>query len=186
MHHLKLFLTFGFAAVAVAAFAAPASATTPTSPKGTVYTGIIEGKSENLSLDSGFVTVTCGKSTAKAQVVQHGSSITAGSQLSNLTFSECNFAVHARKGGTTEVHSKGTFTSSGMDVVVTSSVGECIFTTTNTDLGTATSSEETGGNSVIDFNSAKIPRTAGNFLCGSYGTLTGSYTITTPSTVFLD
>jgi hypothetical protein len=61
-------------------------------------------------------------------------------------------------------------------------VGECVFTFNGTQIGTLTS----GNPAKLDVSSAKIPRTGGNFLCGSSGTWTGSYTVNTPSSLYVD
>lgn len=186
MNHLKMTCLVAVVAAGLTAFAAPASATTPTSPEGTTYTGTVKGESNNVTLHGAFVSVKCGHSTAEASVSQHGSSITAGSKVTSLTFTECNYAATVSNGGSTEVHANGAYTSTGISVTVHTSVGSCIFTTNATQLGIGTDTKATGSNAEIDFNSAKIPRTGGNFLCGSSATLTGNFTITTPSTLFLD
>lgn len=186
MKNLKLLCLTAIVAAAFTALTAPASATTPTSPEGTTYTGTVKGESSNVTLDGAFVTVQCGHTTAEASVSQHGPSVTAGSKVTSLTLSECNYNVTVSSGGTTEVHANGAYTSTGISATVHTSVGSCVFTTNATRLGTGTDTEATGGNAEIDFESAKIPRTGGNFLCGASGTLTGSFTVTSPSTLFLD
>lgn len=186
MNHVKTICLAAVVAAWLTALAAPASATTPTSPEGTTFTGTAKGESNNVTLHGAFVTVKCNHSTAEAQVSQHGSSVTAGSKVTSLTFSECNYWVTVSSGGSTEVHANGAYTSTGINISVHTSVGSCVFTTNGTQLGTGTDTKATGGHAQIDFTSAKIPRTGGTFLCGSSATLTGNYTITTPTTLFLD
>lgn len=181
--------TFGVAVVAITALAAlvaPAAATTLTSPEGTAYTSTVEATATNMEMDGAWVTVKCGHSSGKATIEQHGSSIAAGGPLTNLTMTECNYTVTVKNAGSVQVEAGGTLKSTGGEVSIATSVGTCVFTTNGTDVGTGTGTKSTGGHAVLDINSAKIPRTGGNFLCGSSGTLTGSYTITTPATLFLD
>ncbi|HXR61107.1 MAG TPA: hypothetical protein VN732_07270, partial [Solirubrobacterales bacterium] len=121
-------------------------------------------------------------------------------------FGGCNFPVTVIKKGSLEVHPikkpeagkaheactaaqgdtcTGTLTSSGTEVTIATSVGSCIFTTSNTSIGLLTPTPDTGGHATLDINSP-IPRTGGNFLCGSTATWTGNYTVVTPSTLYLD
>jgi hypothetical protein len=191
MKYLKM---LGLAAVAVASlmtFAATASATTLTSPNGTTYTGNLQAESGVLSWDGAFSTITCKNSTLGGTAESHGAATTVGVKLSSLTFTECNFPFTVGKPGSLEIHTEGatangngTITWSGMELAMHTSVGTCIFTTSNTHIGTLTGSDV--GKAQWDINATKIPRTGGNFLCGSSSTLTGSYTITTPSTLTVD
>jgi hypothetical protein len=160
-----------------------------TSPKGTSYTSTIKAESEGAtSLDGIFTTVTCNKSTAEGKIETH-SPTSAEGKLSSLTFAECNFPVSVLKPGSLKIHAAegatGTTTSSGAEISINTSVGTCVFTTNATDVGTITDTDTTGSNATLDINEAKIPRTAGNFLCGASGTWTGSYKITTPSTLYV-
>jgi hypothetical protein len=197
MKYPKMFGLLALAVVALAAFVASASATTATSPKGTVYTGTYRALAEGTtSLDGTFVTVSCGASEVEGKVEQHGAGVTTTGKISKLTFSECNFPVTVIKTGTLEAHATkvesnnadGTLTSTGFEVSIETSVGKCIFSTNGTDVGTGslTGSSTTGGNATLDVKSASIPRTGGSFLCGSSGTWTGSYKVVTPSTLYID
>jgi hypothetical protein len=189
---MKFTKILGLMAVAVAAlmaFAATASATTLTSPSGTTYTSTIKASSEGAtSLEGAFVTVTCQKSNVEGKVEKHGSGVTAGGNISTLTFTECNFPTTVVKKGSLEIHSagsgNGTLTGSGSEISIETSLGTCVFTTSSTKLGTLTGS--TSKNATLDIESAAIPRTGGSFLCGSSGTWTGSYSVTTPSTLTVD
>lgn len=192
MKTLKM-LALACGAVAILAiFAAPASATQLTSPNGTVYTGEVKGTSTNLKWDGSFVTLECGHSAWGGKVENHGAAVTAKVGLTSLTFTGCNYTYTVLRPGFFEFHTdtsavndgNGTLTWTEAEISVATSVGTCIFTTNNTDVGTVTGSDV--GNAVLDIASAKIPRTGGNFLCGSSSTLTGTYTITTPSTLTVD
>ncbi len=196
MKYLKMLGLLAVAAAALMAFAGSAAATVATSPKGTVYTGKYVATSSNSELHGSFVTVKCGHSLVEGKVEQHGAGVTTKGPVTYLDFTECNYVVLIHSAGTLEAHATaingtnadGTVTSNGAKIELQTSVGTCIFTTNSTDIGTGTltSSDTTGGNAVLDVSSAKIPRTGGNFLCGSSGTWTGSYTVTTPSTLYID
>ncbi len=197
MKYIKMLGLLAVAATALMAFAGTATASTATSPKGTVYTGTYKAEVEgSVKLDGTFVTVQCNQSTIEGQVEQHGANVTTGGKITSMTFSECNYAVTVLRNGTLEAHqtgskgfdADGTVTSTGLEFTLHTSVGICTFTTNNTDVGTGTltSSDTTGGNATLDIATSKIPRTAGNFLCGSSGSLTGSYKVVTPSTLYID
>jgi ribosomal protein S27E len=180
----------GFAtAMAMLSFVATAVASPLTSPAGAPYTSTIKATSTNWKIDGSFVTVECSDSSLEGKVESH-SSTSASGKLSSLAFSGCNYTVTVLKPGSLEIHtseaSPGTITSSGAEVSIHTSVGTCTFTTSNTDIGTLTDSSETGGTAALDLNSAKIPRTGGNFLCGEFGTSTGGYEVTTPTTLYVD
>jgi hypothetical protein len=191
MNRLKM-LGLGIAAATfLLAFAGTAAATSLTSPAGTIYTGTIKAESEGpTSLHGTFATVTCGKSVVEGKVEQHGSAITAEGKVSSLTFSECNYPVTVKKSGTLVVHSLenglGTLTSTGAEIVIHTSVGECVFTTSGTPIGTLTDSSITGGNATLDIGSVSIPRTGGTMPCGIRGNWTGSYRVSSPSALYLD
>lgn len=189
MKHLRM-----LALVVAAAFLAPAtaSATQMTSPSGTVYTNKIQAESGTLEWHGSFTTIKCGKSVLSANIETHGSSVTAKGAVTSWTFSECNFPFKVLKAGTLEFHTansavndgNGTITSSSMELTTETSIANCIFTTSNTDLGILTGSDV--ANAKWDINSATIPRTGHSVFCGSSSTLTGSYTVTTPSTLTVD
>src|SRR6186997_1262542 len=207
MRYVKILSLLAVVAAAAMAFAATASATTLTSPTGTTYTGTIHAHSEGATeLVGSFSTVKCGKSTVHGLVERHGTGVTAGGKITaktGLTFEECNFAPTVLAPGELEVHAvtstgaactggagtycTGTLTSKGAKVKVITSVGECVFDTgTGTHIGVLTPTNDTKGHATLDINSSNIPRTEGNFLCGTSATWKGSYTITTPSTLWIN
>jgi hypothetical protein len=185
MKYIKTLGLLAVAAAALMAFAGTASATYLTSTGGA--TPSITATAGPTSLDGAFSTVTCQSSEVASAVGAHGAGVPASGKVTTLDFRECNFpvTVDPAKMGTLSVHGttttgNGTLTSSGAEVAIHTSVGTCVFTTSNTDIGTVTGSNITGGHAVLDIT-GKIPRTGGNFLCGSSGTWTGSYTITGPN-----
>ena len=181
MKYVKMLGLLAMAAAALMAFAGTASASTLTSPKGTTYTGNITATSTNSKLHGSFVTVECSHSEAKGKVEEHGA-VDAGGKVSSLTFTGCNYVTTVTATGKLNINSSNAVFSSGAVIHVHTSVGTCTFTTNATQVGTLTE----GAGATLDINSAKIPRTGGNFLCGSSGTMTGNYTITTPSSLYLD
>ncbi|HMI81370.1 MAG TPA: hypothetical protein VK480_06235 [Solirubrobacterales bacterium] len=197
MKYVKLLGLLAIAAATLMAFAGTASATTATSPKGTVYTGTYKGEAEGQTTLHGPVTITCGQSTVEGSVEQHGSGVTTVGKVSSLTFTECNNHITVLKTGTLEAHATvsgdnadGTLTSTGAEISIQlTSLGiTCIYGTNNTDIGTGTltSSTTTGGNATVDVASAAIPRTGGSIFCGSSGIWTGSYKVVNPSTLYID
>ena len=107
-----------------------------------------------------------------------------------MHFIWCNREVLVLKNGFFEIHglgdATGTVTSTGAEIKIQTSGGECIYTTSNTDVGTLTGSNITNGTAYVDVNSAPIPRTCGSFLCGSTAKWTGAYTIVAPDPLFVD
>lgn len=193
MRYIKMIGLTALAVVAAMALAATASATTLTSPKGELYTGKLVAQSGEITVH-GVATYSCGESKAEGEVAQHGASITASGPLTKWTLSQCSTHVTVLKLGTVTIHplegspGDATVTVSGTQVTseATSMGMSCLYETNETDLGVLTGSATTGGNAVLDINSALIPRTGHSIFCGSSGTLTGSYTITTPSTLYID
>jgi hypothetical protein len=176
------------AAVAVFwACAATATATVAVTSEDEIYTGEIVASSSNSELDGAFVTVKCGSSQVKGAIETHGEGIAASGAVSSLTFSSCNYTVTVTSTGTLAAtatsEGNGTLVSTGAAVSIATSIGTCVFTTNNTAVGSLTGSTST--NATWDLNSSKIPRTGGNFLCGSSGTWTGNYTVTTPEALAL-
>ena len=187
MKHLKLLWIAAIAMAAATAFAAPAFATVATSPAGTTYTGTLKGSGE-ASFDGAFVTINC-TSILEGVIESHGAGVTGKGKSTKWENLNCNFVVESLATGTIEIHTvgkgEGTITSTGTEARAKTSIGDCIYRTNNTDLGRVTDSSITGGTAKIDL-SGVIPRTGGNFLCGSTATLTGSATVTTPDQIFID
>jgi hypothetical protein len=187
MNYLKLLFVAVVTTVATTAFVANASATTATSPAGTVYTGTLRGLG-SASFHGPFTTIKC-EEELEGIIESHGSAVTGKGRSTKWENRKCNFPVESLATGTIEIHKTGagmgTITSTGTKGRVETSVGVCIYQTFSTDLGTITDSSLTKGTATIDL-SGTIPRVEGNFLCGSSATLTGSATVTIPDQIFID
>lgn len=195
---MKLMKMFGLlvaAAAALMAFAGTASATVVTSPAGTAYTSTLKSEGEgkpSLHGENG-VTIAC-NSTVEGKVESHGTTATAEGNISKLSWSNCEGGTATTVAtGKLIAHATGssnaTLTSTGSKVKaeVSSIFGTitCVYETNATDIGTLTGSTTTGGNATLDI-SASIPRVEGSSLCGSAGTWTGSYKVTSPATLIVD
>jgi hypothetical protein len=171
--------------VALASLTGTASATVVTS-NGSAYTSTFTAESSNLNFHSAFYTVDCNRSHLEGKFESHGSSTTAEGKISKWTFEACNYSITVRKPGTLIAHAgsggNGTLTSTGTELVMHTSVGECILTTSATSIGTFTG----GGGAVLDIDSSTISRTGGSFFCGSSVEWTGNYTFSAPTSLVLD
>lgn len=181
MKYLKSLGLLAIAVTAMLAFAGNALATTVTSSEGSTPT--VSATSVNSALEGSPVTIVCGHSHFHKEEVSHGVGPVQW-KVTTLSFTDCNYTVTVQKTGTFSTHGTtstgdGTQTSTGMEITVHTSVGTCVITTNNTDIGTI----DGGSPAVLNLNSAKLPRTGGNFLCGSSFTWTGSYTFTSPATL---
>jgi hypothetical protein len=186
MKHLKILGLLTIAATALLAFVGAASASTVTSPAGTPYTGTIEATAGTSTLVGSFATVICNSATAKGEVRVHGLGVTAEGPVTHLAWSACNYEVTtSTSGGTLIGHAigggNGTITSTGAKVTVHTSLGTCVFTTNSTHLGTL----KGGLHATLSVEKATIPRTEGNFLCGSSAQWTATYTVIKPTTLLL-
>lgn len=183
MKYLKSAGLLAITAAAMLASVGTASAEV-TSSQGSTPT--VTFTSTNSSLHGAFTTVSCQHTRIHKTVVDHNWFFVRY-RIDEIHKTNCNFPVTVEANGTIEMTStsttgNGTVTSSGMKFTVHTSVGSCVFTTNNTHIGTLTGSNNTGGNAVLDIT-GKIPRTGGNFLCGSSGTWTASFTATSPSSL---
>jgi hypothetical protein len=186
MFYVKILGLLAVAAVALTAFTGVASASTATSPAGTAYTGKIEATAGKSFFKGSFAEVVCTSATLKGQVTSHGAGLTVDADLYHIASSGCNYEVTTTiTAGTLTIHGFGggnaTVTSTGMVTTAHTSLGTCVFTTNNTDLGTL----KGGSPATLEIASAAIPRTGGNFLCGSSGTWTATYTVSNPKTLLV-
>ena len=172
--------------------AGPASATTLTSPAGSAYTGEIHAVSEeHLRFDTVVANVDC-SATATGKVESHGAEVTAKVALTGLA-TTCTNSWHFTfvSLGVLEVHRTGegvgTVTSTGMTLNLTRFGVVCNLVTNNTTLGTLTDSQKTGGTATIHLEGKLSLHTGSSVLCGNQtATLTGSYLVTTPDSLYLD
>jgi hypothetical protein len=203
MKYVKILGLLAVAAAALMAFAGTASATRVTSPTGTTYgTGSAnpihasaEGhavlhnpiaKIECGSTVNGHLSVNPGPTHAGPPVV----TTPASGPITSLSFENCTNGWHVtvNAGGTLEVASlgkeyKGTVYSVGATVTSTRFGIECRYATTETTkIGTLN-----GGSPAKMVIEANIPFHGGSGLCGSGATAwTGTYKVTTPSSLFVD
>jgi hypothetical protein len=194
MKHLKI---LGFAAIAAAAlmaFAGTASATTLTSPAGTVVKTGSTIHAEALGhavLDPPFGKIECYSTFVAGTLNESGESINAG--ISPFYLDNCTNGalVQVIRRGTLSISSlgngNGSVTSNGAEWTVELLGTHCVFSTNNTAIGTLTGSGNTGTNATLDI-SATIPRTGGRSgaFCGSTAAWTGTYDFTAPAPLFVD
>jgi hypothetical protein len=177
----------GLALVSLTAIAGNASATTLTSPSGTIYTSKIVAESEGTIFFTSAVglPITCKKSKLESKVETHGLLSSAGGKLTQLTFEECSNGVATSPvtaPGSLRIHSSGKLTSSSAQIVFHGTLlGSCSFSTspTGTDIGTLTASKTTGGNARLDISGVL------NSACGNV-VWEGSYVVTTPGKLEVD
>lgn len=192
MKHLKTWALALFGAVLMTLSGAGAvSATELDGSEGMLPPGtVIHFDREELIMDLPSGSMYCGKSTISAKTANTGGSTeTVKANVENLSFAECNSTFVVLKKGTFEIHTdpadstggsgNGTLTWSGLELTTTYLGFHCIFSTNSTDLGTITGSEAT-----LHLK-ATIPRTGGGSgaFCGPTAQWTGSYKITSPSTL---
>ena len=181
MRYVKSLGLLAVAAAALVAFAGTASATTLTSPEGTTYTGEIKATSTNSELHGAFVTVKCNHSELRGDVTSHGGA-EVGAHIDQLTFTECNYPVTVTLNGTISINGSNVVKSIGLTIDIHTSVGTCVFTTNSTVIGSLWE----GIKAFFRMLLGKLPRTGGNFLCGSSGEWTGDYDLTTPNDLWVD
>lgn len=180
MKYLKM---FGLAALAAAlmAFAAvgTASAATLDDANGTLGNGAtITAESEGTTiLHPAIGDIECEQSHVGGKITE--AHVVTG-EITALSWSKCNATVTVLKKGHLTVDGKGVLTGTGQEVTVEYLGFHCIFSTNGTKLGTVTS----GSPAKLDIE-ATIPRTGGESgaFCGSTAQWTGSYKVTSPSTL---
>lgn len=182
MKYVKMHGLLAVVAAALMAFAGTASASTLTSPAGTKMAvgATLELTSTNTKLDGAFITVSCKHALFKVEITQNGTTNTitnAGGKLTTLHLTNCDSNVTSIiKLGSVEFNKAGEVFSTGTELSVHTSVGECVFSTSNTKTGTLT-----GGPGATLDTTGKVPRTGGSFFCGSSGQWTGTYEVISPS-----
>jgi hypothetical protein len=181
MSYLKMLGLITATATALVVLGGTAIAATLTAPQGTTYTSSIQATAGNLVMHGNLYAMSCKHSSLKGKIETHGAGVAAGGALSSLTFSQCNSSVTVKRYGSLKFHSNGTVTSTDAEIVSPSSMGECVYTTSNTVLGTLA-----GGSPGVLSLSAIIPRTGGSLWCGSSVEWTGSFTFTTPGSLWVD
>lgn len=189
------------AMAAIAAMAVPASAwaTTITSPIGVSYNlGTIKASSNgHTTLHGSGITGPCNvafEGVVETNGVKHSGLVTtpAGGVVSHLTTFNCTggYSGTILNAGSYRVTRLGAglgkVTLSGSEMTMTTPLGfNCLYSTNNTEIGTLRDSSVTGGNAEIEI-SGTLSRTGHSAFCGSTGTWTGSWTITSPSRLYVD
>jgi hypothetical protein len=178
------------AALALACFAAPASATSITSPTGTVATPSFEAEGEGhlvVDIGGGLPKIEC-KSALKGQFKAHGEGKPAEGDFTSVVNTSCTNSWHVTTivNGTIAVNwlnaYSGTVTSTGLTIEATRAGVICRFATNKTVIGTLTG----GSPATLDL-AGSIPFHSGSGLCGAGPfPLTGSYKLTSPATLFVD
>lgn len=150
-----------------------------TSPEETPYTGALAAASEgHLTIHGSFgVKANC-ESSLEAEVAGHGEQVVAPVSSFSLTGCTNNYDFTLQETGTLTIDGEGTVRSDGLAFIVDATgLGiTCGYTTAETKLGVLTDSQATETTATLDLE-ASLPRTHGSFLCGSAGTLTGSYVL---------
>jgi hypothetical protein len=190
---MKLFKILGVAAVAamaLMAFAGSASATTLTSPAGSIYTKEIKATAAGtLTLKAGFATITCTESTVAGKPNAQSDTTTVTGNISTLSFGGCNATVTTLTKGSLEIHAigsgpNGTLTGQGSEVTVSTAGTSCVYgASTGTHLGVLTGSSSTTATMDI---SAELTKISGGFLCANPAHWEGTYSVTTPDNLVID
>ncbi|MGN6663155.1 MAG: hypothetical protein ACTHK6_02935 [Solirubrobacterales bacterium] len=199
---MKYVKTLGLGAIAAAALmaflgAGSASAATTTTcgsgtlcPAETLVHAVSEGK---VVLNAPYGNVEC-ESTVNGHTTNVAGS--PNGPITALIWTNCgNDTVHTLENGSLSVETEGTTSnnngtlkSTGAKVTVVHLGIHCIYETNGTTIGKLTgSANTTNGAATLDI-SATIPRVGGisGAFCGTSGLLTGSYEVTTPSTLNID
>lgn len=196
MNYLKVFGLIASALAALLAFAGGASATTLTSPAGTVYTGTVKVVSEGeITIENPVGKFPCLWSQ-EGKVDQHGSTATARVPIASTVLTFCTNATFPTivSQGALEIHTdaetadgNGRVTLVGFGVTVNRLGIICTYETgAGVDIGTLTGSKTTGSNATIEVAGAAIPKTGGGLLCGETATMSGSFSVASPSYLDVD
>lgn len=193
MKYLKLFTLAALTAIALMAVAGigTASATTLDGPEGRMLEANAEidfsaKGSVVLENTSGTVLATCTNSTIKVKTTNTGNDlgepVTSNNEV--WTWAECTATVDTVKRGTVSFNatsgSNGTVVSAGAEITVqTALAGSCTYGAgAGVTLGTLT-----GGSPGLLSENAALTRTGGSLLCAETIRITGSFTVTAPTTL---
>ncbi|MGN6201045.1 MAG: hypothetical protein ACTHNY_01390 [Solirubrobacterales bacterium] len=192
MKHMKMLGLLVVAAVAAMAFAGRATAAPVlTSPAGTEYTGEI-----HVTMKPGTSTVfqagiddTCTQTTVKGTVTTNDTTHAAGAAsviTSGSGSTPCTKHTVTLATGSLTINDKGeVFTISNEFTVSDTGLGvSCVYgggASPGTKLGTLA----TGSPATLDVNTMELPKISGSFFCASRASWTGSYIVTTPTSLFI-
>lgn len=188
---MRYLRTCGLSALAVAltALAAAGAAPATTLDDGVGPMGVSEVitlvEAQPIRFHQVFGETECEESHVEGWITNAGGAGTAvSSEIMLLGWGKCNATVHRLKKGSFSVShsngSNGNFNSNGTEVTVEYLGFHCIFTTINTKFGTLT-----GGTPAKVDMEVTVARTGGRsgIFCGSSAVWTGSYEVTSPSTL---
>lgn len=199
MKFFKVSMLLALAVVMALAIAASASATTFTGEGGTtlsVGTTIAAEAEGKITLHPPFGDIECSGAKTTGKITSAGGpSETIQGVVESLSYSGCNATITVLRTGSFETHTQetnannnGGGSASGAEVTVEFSGIHCIFKS-NGGFGSSvfTGSGTTGGKATID-TGGKVPRVGGRSgaFCGSEAETTGSWIITSPSTLNVD
>jgi hypothetical protein len=199
---MKYIKMLGLAAVATAAFmafAGTASATitgpTPGALPTTIHaTGSTAAGDGSYLLEAGFAEITCTESTVHGDVNTNDTLVASG-PITGISFTGCGSAtVDPLKNadgtyGSLEIQvpkgKAGEGTVVGYNTFVTTAVlgTSCVYSTSAT--GTLLGTLKNGTPAKLTI-SASLPKASGGLLCANPAKWTGTYTVTTPSSLILD
>lgn len=188
MKHLKMLGPLAAAVAMLAVFASNASATPVlTSPAGVEYTGTIHATLEEgtTTLIKAGVEDTCTESTAHGTVTVNNTTH-AESALTGFSFGSCTQHTTVTNPGRLTVGDTGTVFLSEFTLKITvTSPAEftCAYMIGPTPLAIGTLTA--GTPATLDVSTTKLEKDVGSFLCASTATWTGSYVVTTPSSLFI-
>lgn len=196
MKYLKLVC---LAVAATALLTGTASATTLTSPANTTYTGAVKLVSEGqMTLHNEFLAPFNCSWSLEGKTESHGAAVTAGGKVVAITMTNCTStqSISVLNPGSLQFHTdtesadgNGDFTLVGFELsLFYPAVGlTCKYGTgTGISLGTLTGSKTTKSNATVDGSSPQIPVVGSSIFCGKFGTLTGSFQVSTPTYLDVD
>lgn len=189
MKHLKI---VGLAVVVAAAFmalAGSASANVLTKEPGVnlaTGTTITSTAGSSLLLKAGFANITCTSSTVAGNVSSN-TATSAGGAISTLSYSNCGSAtVDTLANGSLEIKSGGEVRGSGSEVTTSVLGTSCVYGTgAGTKIGTATGSTSATSDASLTI-SASLPKISGGFACANPASWSGTYTVTSPTPLYID
>jgi SH3-like domain-containing protein len=141
------------------------------------------------TLTTSFKNIECGESSITAKATSTGKAVVAS--VESFTLGGCNCEFKALANGTLSFEplagtDNATVSSSGTEVTTTCSSifgnVHCIFSTSNTDLGTL----EGGNPAKVKISEASIPRLTTNAFCAEKANWDVTYEVTSPKPLYIE
>jgi hypothetical protein len=159
---------------------------------GNVYTGPIDFSTSSVSLTSGFSTITCSESEGKGEITSGESgagtitSLTFGGCKDNLG-NTCTATSSANKAAPWEFTTTlGANTNGLIHIKKSTTEWSCVVYVCKYTTGEFTGLVEGGETAMIAFNKvAETKETGSSSLCSATATISGSFKITTPDSLFI-